>query len=110
MGAKTTTFYPPADLGTILSVSLKASSTDGWYLTKLQVNGMSMAPLPFWLDGKPYDKTSSYKGAAHGDKVTLKPAAAETLVGVGSALQAPSLPATKTADEEEMALFEDDAF
>jgi hypothetical protein len=76
---KVTTFNPPKDLGKITSVSFHASNTNGWLLDKLYVMSgdlkwvsMSFDCLPFWLDGKPYDKASSYGHVAYGDKLTVK--------------------------------------
>merc|ERR1712159_38843 len=85
--SKTTTFDPPKHLGNIVSVDLKASSRDGWYFTKFEVKSgkgswKSFGCLPRWLDGKSYDKHSSYAGVPYGDKITLKPGSCSTANGV----------------------------
>jgi len=75
--SKTTTLYPPTDIGTITTIAFKASNTDGWLMTKVLVDSNKRGyksvsgGLPFWLDGKPYDKDSSYKSGKHGDQVRL---------------------------------------
>jgi hypothetical protein len=78
---KTTSFTPPYDLGKITSVSLKATGTDGWLLTKFEVKSGALKWQPFgclprWLDGKPYD-TSPYDHP-HGDQFALQPGSCET--------------------------------
>jgi len=56
-------------LGRIMSVKLKASSTDGWFFTRFLVNGESFGCTGQWLDGKPYDK--AYGSYLHKDNVEL---------------------------------------
>jgi len=62
----------------ITSVTLKASSSDGWLLDALSVVSGDRAPVEFgclhrWLDGKKYDSAASYKGLLFADHFTLKP-------------------------------------
>jgi hypothetical protein len=74
---KETTFHPPKTLGKITGVRLIAKSKDGWLLTKLEVKSgtrawQSFGCLPQWLDGKPYDKKSSYGTTPYGNDLKLK--------------------------------------
>merc|ERR1711959_453759 len=77
--SETTKFTVRKDLGHVKSVKLKASNRDGWYFTSFRVKTNARKWQSFgctsrWLDGKPYDKHSSYP-EPYGNALTLKPVA-----------------------------------
>jgi len=59
-------------IGNFKSVIIRATSTDGWYFTKISVDGKELGCAGRWLDGKPYDKTPATDGNKPiSDKITL---------------------------------------
>jgi len=75
--SKTTKFLLRKDLGHVKYVKLKASNRDGWYFTSLRVKTnarkwQTLGCTSRWLDGKPYDKHSSYP-EPYSNALTLKP-------------------------------------